>query len=260
MSAPTLSEFTAELRKRNIARPNLYYIQLVAPSSMSAESTNLISMWCSNAMTPQVSIMTNDDYIEAGIRRKYAYEYDYQNLVLQFYIDQAYDIKKFFDEWKQKIVPHHRNFNYPDDYTASKLQLYILNMEDKVTYQYEYLNVFPKTIQSVDLSYANGNQVSQFSVEFVFTDFNFIKHSNGNTIPSNPTINAPPPQTDAEYNAEINNRFDALDEQTRLETQLAFDQATDADAKALAELIAQQELDDLIAQQEAEEALRQLGG
>lgn len=221
----TLAAFTAELRKRNIARPNLYYIQLITPKllQVAPSDTSLVSMWCSNAMTPQVSIMTNDDYIEAGIRRKYAYEYDYQNLVLQFYIDQQYDIKKFFDDWKQKIVPHHRNFNYPDEYTAEKLHLYILDMTDKVTYQYEYLNVFPKTIQSVDLSYANGNTVSQFSVEFVFTDFNFIKHINGTTIPSNPTVNAPPPApAEQEQNAEINQRFDEFAEESRLEAEQQF--------------------------------------
>lgn len=256
--ASTLAQFTAELRKRNIARPNLYYIQIVAPSTLVSTDTNLVSMWCSNAMTPQVSIMTNDDYIEAGTRRKYAYEYDYQNLVLQFYIDQRYEIKKFFDDWKQKIVPHHRNFNYPDEYTAEKLHLYILDMTDKVTYQYEYLNVYPKTIQSVDLSYANGNQASQFSVEFVFTDY---KHINGSTIPSNPTLNALPEQSESEYNAEINQRFGSIvgnfEEESRILAELSYDEeAADAADKAALDEIS----NEVQAELEAQQALDQLGG
>lgn len=206
MSAPSLSEFTAQLRQLNIARPNLYYVEIVAPESLQKtnEEISLVSMWCSNAMTPQVSIMTNDDYMEAGTRRKFAYEYDYQNLVLQFYIDQKYQIKNFFDDWKQLIVPYKRNFRWPEDYTAPSLKLYILNQADKKTYEYEYLDVFPKTIQSVDLSYSQGTQASQFSVEFVFTDFYYTMHEDDLIIKtSKPAYTAAAEVSDEQFNAEV---------------------------------------------------------
>jgi hypothetical protein len=188
--APLLSEFVSQIRNKNIARPNLYYVKIVPPkgNAFNAENSNLVSMWCSNASTPQVSIMTNDDYVEAGTRRKYAYEYDYQNLVLQFYIDQDFDIKKFFDDWMYAIVPHHRNFNFPADYTSNSLSLFIINQEDKKTYEYKYLNIYPKTIQQIDLSYSNANQPATFSVEFVYETFYYISHKNGKIISSEPSL------------------------------------------------------------------------
>jgi hypothetical protein len=170
MSIPSLSNFAAELRTRNVSRPNLYYAEIIAPGLETSQPNSLVSMWCSSAHTPQTAISTNDSYIEAGTRRKYAYDVDFQNLVLTFYIDQDYKIKQFFDDWKQKIVPYNRQFNYPDKYTAEKLTLYILDQTGEPTYMYEYSRVFPKTIQSVELSYANGTSISTFTVEFVFED------------------------------------------------------------------------------------------
>lgn len=214
MAAPQLSQFTAQLRQLNIARPNLYYVEVIPPVLLqkTPEETSLVSMWCANAMTPQVSIMTNDDYMEAGTRRKFAYEYDFQNLVLQFYIDQRYQIKNFFDDWKQLIVPYKRNFGWPADYTAPSLKLYILNMADQKTYEYEYLDVYPKTIQSVDLSYSNGTQPSQFSVEFVFTDFNYTMHEGSTVVKtSKAAFEASTQVTDEVFNQEIASLFEFTD-------------------------------------------------
>lgn len=190
MTAPTLSSFVSELRNRNISRPNLYYVQILPPDDIDVMVTDsrLVSSWCSSASTPQSSISTNDDYIENGIRRKYAYDQDYQNLILNFYIDQDFEIKNFFDQWKNLIVPQRRNFNYPDNYTADRLDLYIINQADHETYQYTYTRVFPKTVQSIELSYASGTAISTFSVEFVFEDVHFTKFTNGVADKDNTSI------------------------------------------------------------------------
>ena len=127
-------------------------------------------MWCNTAMTPQLTIATQDNHIEAGVRRKYAYDQDYQNLTLSFYLDQQFAVKRFFDQWKYAIVPQRRNFNYPEKYTASVLNLYIIDQEGKETYKYEYSNIFPKSINAVELSYASGASISSFTVDFVFEE------------------------------------------------------------------------------------------
>lgn len=169
MSAPPLSQFIAELKTRNIARPNLFYVEIMSPDAFQGNN-KLTSMWCHTAHTPHTSIYTNDDYIEAGVRRKYAYDVDSQNLVLNFYVDQDYIVKNFFDTWKKAIVPYHRKFNYPDHYTADFLKLYLIDSEGNATYEYKYSRVFPKTIQSVELNYGSTGTFSTFAVEFVFED------------------------------------------------------------------------------------------
>ena len=193
MAAFTLSQFTAELRTRNISRPNLYYVEVIPPKIFTKKPdqfdgsvAGLVSMWCNAAATPQNTIMTQDDYLEAGVRRKYAYDQDYQNLTLSFYVDQDYKIKRFFDQWKDAIVPQKRNFNYPEDYTADCLNLYILNQANVPTYKYEYSRIFPKTINQIELSYANGSAISTFTVDFVFEDVYYTSLTDGST--NKPTI------------------------------------------------------------------------
>lgn len=199
----TLKEFTSELRTRNISKPSLYYVEIVKPpiaekNAKEFEGTdlNLISMWCHTAMTPQSTIYTKDDHYDAGVRRKYAYDKDYQNLTLSFYVDQNFKIKQFFDQWDNAVVSNRRNFGYPDDYTADLLNLYIINQEGNTTYKYEYSRIFPKSVNSIELSYASGAPISTFTVDFVFEHVYYsVLGDTGNAqITSKPTslvANAP---------------------------------------------------------------------
>ena len=161
-------------------------------------------MWCHSAQTPQVTILTADDHIEAGVKRKFAYDQDYQNLTLGFYIDQDFKVKRFFDQWKQAIVSQKRYFGYPDDYTAPSLILSIINSQDEVTYTYEYTNIFPKSVNSVDLSYSSGTQVSTFTVDFVFEDvfYSSVKDKNV-TYTSKPVVNIGESSGSTIANAEV---------------------------------------------------------
>lgn len=167
---PTLSRFASEIRTRNVLRPNQYYVEILLPPALAEYTTEsaLASLWCSSAHTPMTTLMTDDNYTEQGTRRKYSYDQDWQNLVLTFYIDQDFIVKKLFDAWKNAILPNRRKFNYPSEYTASSLNLYILNQENQPTYSYEFKNIYPKDIQSVELNYMQASSPSTCTVEFVY--------------------------------------------------------------------------------------------
>lgn len=206
MVAPTLSAFTSELKQRNISKQNQFYIEIMLPPALVGKYTGnrLVSMWCHSAQTPHTFLMTNDNFIEAGVRRKYAYDIDFQNLVLNFYIDQDYQVKQFFDAWKQTIVPYHRKFQYPDDYTADKINLYILDQTDNPTYKYEYSRIYPKTINSTELSYASGNTIAALNVEFVFEDVYYESLSSDST--SSVKISSSKPEVLTQNIQSFNNR------------------------------------------------------
>jgi hypothetical protein len=161
-------------------------------------------MFCHTASTPQNTVMTDDNHIENGVRRKYAYDQDYQDLSLAFYIDQNYAVKRFFDQWKQAIVPQRRLFNYPEMYTSPQLNLYILDQNGAATYKYEYLNIYPKSFNSTDLSYASTNVSASFSINFVFEDVYYSSLKNGTLVDftSKPDVNLDIPVTSP--NKEIN--------------------------------------------------------
>jgi len=135
----------------------------------------MINMFCSGASTPFVNMYTNDDYNESGIKRKYTYDYDYQNLLLQFYVDQNYDTKAFFDDWIKKIVPNNRKFEYYEEYRSPLIKVSIINTAGSETYKYIYEYAVPKTVSNIDLTYSGTGSVSTFTVEFVFETMKFEK-------------------------------------------------------------------------------------
>lgn len=192
----SLSEFTAEIRKSNFARPYLYYVEIFAPLAVLTDgktyNNNMVNMFCAGASTPQTDMYTNDDNHENGIRRKYIYDYNHQNLVLQFYVDQKYETKYFFDNWLKQIVPSARKFNYYDDYRSPLIRVTVLNTAGKDTYQYYYMGAVPKTVNNIDLAYSGHGSVSTFNVEFVFETITFNKIEPGSTVDvAPPTVESP---------------------------------------------------------------------
>jgi len=169
----SLSAFSSQIRNANIARPYLFFAIITLPpeleqfNSFSDFSIHKLSLYCHGAQTPMVNFMTNDNYFEAGIRRKFIYDYDYQDLMLQFYVDQDYSTFKFFDKWREIIVKNRRNLSYPDSYTAESINLYMIDLEGTVKHSYSFKRAIPKIVNSISLDYASGGAMS-LPISFVF--------------------------------------------------------------------------------------------
>lgn len=176
MSAPTLSTFTSELRTRNVSKSTLFYVEIILPkmfvgsTKFNGDDNRLVSMFCHSASTPQSTIYTRDEFLENGIRRKYAYDQDYTPLTMTFYVDMDFKVKRFFDQWKRGIVEQRRQFNYPDEYTAPFMNLNLINSEGSIVYKYEYSNIFPKSFNMIDMSYTPNNAPLSMSVDFVYEE------------------------------------------------------------------------------------------
>jgi hypothetical protein len=185
ISPQPLSSFNSQIRNTNIARPYLFFAIITLPPDLvqfsSKFDTNKLSLYCHGAQTPMINFMTNDNYFEAGVRRKYVYDYDYQDLMLQFYVDQDYSTFKFFDKWREIITKNRRNLSFPDSYTAETLNLYMIDLKGIVKHSYSFKRVVPKIINSISLDYAT-NGIMSLPVSFVFESI-----ENG-PIPANTSI------------------------------------------------------------------------
>lgn len=187
----TLSEFTSQIKTRNVSRPTLFYVQFTSPPGDSDVTPDagllpVLPFFCFSASTPGHNFLTQDNYSTAGTKRKFIYDHDYGNLRLDFYCDQNYQIKKYFDAWITTIRTAGRVFNYPDAYTAENLDVFILDIADNEIYQYNYTKVVPKTISEVSLNWKSGNEISTFTVDFVFEEAFFIEKTGleEGTLPS----------------------------------------------------------------------------
>lgn len=168
-----LGNFSASIRATNISRPYLFYVEFTLPPGLlttgkiSETDVRTISLFCHGAQTPFTQMMTNDNYFEAGIKRKYIHDYDYQDLMLQFYVDQSYLVQKFFEKWKELIISSRRNFAYPDDYTAEMFKLHLIDLSGTSNFVYTFKRVVPKMINSISLDYGS-NGIMSLPVSFVF--------------------------------------------------------------------------------------------
>lgn len=175
----SISEFRSAIRGGNVARPYLFHVDILLPPGMSASMNQAkrAAMFCHSAMTPGTTFYTNDDFVEMGIKRHVIYDYDYQNLSLEFLLDMEYSVKNFFDKWKDLIVPSGRNFNYPEDYISPSIIVNILSLksvdsDNVVVYKYKYNNVYPKSIQASQLSQTSAG-MSMCVVDFAFETVTF---------------------------------------------------------------------------------------
>jgi len=191
MAAPTLSNFRSELGKRNVARHNQFYVQIMPPSGLTSSSADmsLISLWCHGASTPQAMIATMDQYNEAGSMRKFAHDSDSSNLLLHFYSDQAYEIKAFFDRWIKLVSPNNKRFSFSDSYTADKIMVTCVNQIEEDVYTYTYKNIYPKTISSIDLNHQPASSPVVFTVEFVYEYWKADKGNSAHIVDNEITNN-----------------------------------------------------------------------
>jgi hypothetical protein len=140
---------------------------MLPPAMIENPDIRTVSLFCAGAATPQLNFYTNDNYNEAGIKRRVIYDYDYQDLMLQFYVDQNYTVQRFFDKWKEAIVNSRRNFNYPDQYTAANIDVNLIDMQGAVKHSYSFKNIYPKIINSITLGYGSTG-ISVLPISFVF--------------------------------------------------------------------------------------------
>jgi len=189
----TLSEFSAQIRKDNVARPYLFFVEIALPPILSKkivgsmtdpvemDTLRLVNLMCHGASTPFMSFSTHDQYWEAGIRKNPVYSYHYQPFVCQFYVDGKYEVKKFFDTWRKAINVNKLHFEYPSFYTSEFIKVHTIDMKSNIVYTYSYNKVFPKSIMTIELS-NNGNGAATFGVEFIYETI-----SHGSSAPVNNT-------------------------------------------------------------------------
>ena len=172
-TAPSLSEFSSLIRNANVARPYLFYVELTLPPGLhttgtaSSDDIKKISLFCHAAQTPMLQLATQDNYFEAGIKRKFVYDFDYQELTLEFYVDQTYTVHKFFERWKDLVVSSRRSLSWPDEFTAENFDLHLIDLNGKSNFTYSYRRVVPKNINSLTMNHAGGGLVS-LPITFVF--------------------------------------------------------------------------------------------
>ena len=131
-----------------------------------------LELMCDTATIAGKTIQTSPE-IQYGLRREVAYGAPtFDALTLTFYCSEELEEKKILDRWQNKVVKtggDNPSFNigYYDDYAKfSKIEVMKLSMSGEVVFKYQYLEVYPKTITSIDLSHGTSSGPVKISATF----------------------------------------------------------------------------------------------
>ena len=181
-------------RLLNVAQTSQYRLTLSVPAAVRSRLSDLsdldldnISLSCSEANLPGSSLATHDvtnDY--QGVTEKMAYRRIYDDVLgLTFYVDREYNTIKMFERWidyisgitdpiKFKSPFTNQRVSYPKTYKndifLSKFEKDHFSDEStipKITFDYTFVQAFPRDITAIPLSYEQG-QILKCSVSFSF--------------------------------------------------------------------------------------------
>ena len=135
---------------------------------------------CSDASLPTSTLATaevKDNFM--GIPQQYAHTRFYTDIDFSFYIDEDYTLLKIFEGWMEYISSgsnsfarqddqaYYRRMQYPDSYKCNNMFINKFEKNYKKTLRYRFVNVFPKAINPVPVSYGAAD-ILKVSVSFNF--------------------------------------------------------------------------------------------
>ena len=135
---------------------------------------------CSDASLHTSTLATaevKDNFM--GIPQQYAHTRFYTDIDFSFYIDEDYTLLKIFEGWMEYISSgsnsfarqddqaYYRRMQYPDSYKCNNMFINKFEKNYKRTLRYRFVNVFPKAINPVPVSYGAAD-ILKVSVSFNF--------------------------------------------------------------------------------------------
>ena len=156
-----VDNFTSVIAKKGLASSNKFEVAIHFPSGTSEKDMNLM---CESVSIEGKSINTTADR-QYGITREVAYAAPvYNPITLSFYCTEKLEEKKKLDAWQNICVKTNNattkevgtfDVGYYDDYTKnSKIIVTKLDTSGNSVFTFEYVEVYPKSITSIELSHA----------------------------------------------------------------------------------------------------------
>jgi len=181
----TISQFKSQLIGGG-ARPNLFEVELTTlPAGIAWPSDNFRYM-CKAAQLP-ASVIANIDIPFRGRIFKVAGDRTIEPWSITVINDEDFRIRKAMEEWVDRIAKLENNLGATDPsaymVNAKVFQLgrgatvsSSTNAGDRnaVLREYEFIDIFPTSVSSIDLSYDSSDTIEEFVVDFAVQSFKFV--------------------------------------------------------------------------------------
>ena len=181
----TISQFKSQLIGGG-ARPNLFEVELTTlPAGIAWPADNFRYM-CKAAQLP-ASVIANIDIPFRGRIFKVAGDRTIEPWSITIINDEDFRIRKAMEEWVALIAKLENNLGATDPsaymVNAKVFQLgrgstpsSQTNAGDRnaVLREYEFIDIFPTNVSSIDLSYDSSDTIEEFVVDFQVQSFAFV--------------------------------------------------------------------------------------
>ena len=169
------------------ARPNLFEVELTTlpPSVTSNWDAEVFSFMCKGANLPAQTI-ANIDVPFRGRIFKVAGDRTIEPWTITVINDEDFKFRNAFEEWTQQIADLDTNLGTTDPSAyMTNAKVYQLGRGSEkssqsagsgdgnvVLKEYEFIDIWPSSVSSIDLSYDTGDTIEEYTVEFQVQSLN----------------------------------------------------------------------------------------
>lgn len=190
-----ISDFVANI-SGGLARSNRFNVLFIPPPSVDVAGlmpNQQLLMLCDQIQIPGLNINTTPTRTYGEVREA-PYEYNYEPINIQFYVDTKMDVKAFWDRWIKSIQnDNRRSFRYYNEYICKNMDIYVQDLLDQNRYLVRLYEVYPKSVGQIQLDYA-AKDVMKIQVSLVFKYWLSV-NAQTDTGAKNSNITAGPVQT-----------------------------------------------------------------
>ena len=171
------SVFGVETLKSKIggfAKGNRYNVSFVGlPTGLSTAVNANLQYLCESVSLPTKGIASQAQDIY-GPPREIPYRETFTEAALSFIVDDAFTVKRFFDEWQEKIINVETgNVNYWNNFVATINITRLSNDATSFTdatdkYKIELREAYPSAVGEIALGHTQGGEILRLSVTFKY--------------------------------------------------------------------------------------------
>lgn len=198
-----IDNFRTELNNFGVVPSHSFLVRFAPFSAKSKKLTDSLTKYttinkdklilrCDNALLPTVTLIKEEAIRRYGYgpTETVPYNVSFGDFTLQWIVDSDSEIIDFFNRWINTVVNHNSkggammnstdkdSFNnydpyevgFKDDYSNSQVSVFVYDRQLNTTVEYNIFDVFPISIQSLNLAWGDENQMIKYNVTFAFTD------------------------------------------------------------------------------------------
>ena len=130
-----------------------------------------IQFLCTAATLPG-QIIEAQEIKYKGLTVKLAGDRTFENWTVGIYNDTEFSVRTGIEAWMQEIVPLDSSVGPVGyEYMVDKATVSQLGRDDSVIATYEFFNMWPTNLGSIELDTEGGDAVETFDVEFAYSHF-----------------------------------------------------------------------------------------